>query len=86
MGGAGIIEFFGRLAILLGLFVSTVAAIAALEMLIAYFMAPIPNGYIPLTNGGEAAWLFLAAFLVLAAYGAGKYGLEKALFKKEFWH
>jgi putative oxidoreductase len=85
-GAAGIIEFVGGLAIILGLFVSTVATIAALEMLVALFTVHFKQGLNPLTNNGEPAWLFFAAFLVLAAYGAGKYSLERALLKKEICH
>jgi len=85
-GLAGIIEFFGGLFILVGLFTSIVALIAALEMAAAYFRVHVSNGIIPLTNSGEPAWLLFASFLVLLAYGAGKWSLEKALLKKEFWH
>ena len=83
MGLAGVIEFFGGLAIVIGIFTRLVAAITALEMLVAYFMAHIPQGPIPLVNQGEPALLFFAAFLVLIAYGAGKWNLGKMLFKKE---
>jgi len=77
MGFAGIIEFFGGLAILLGIFVTWVALIAAIEMLIAYFTMHLPNGVLPLGNGGEPAWLFFAAFLVLLTHGAGKWAFSK---------
>ena len=87
MGAAGIIEFFGGLFIMLGLFVSVTALITALEMAVAYFQAHVPSGsFLPLVNRGEAVWLFFAAFLVLFSYGAGKWGLEKALLKKEIMH
>ncbi len=77
MGLAGIIEFFGGLAIAFGILVPFVALIAAVEMLFAWFMVHIKQGFIPLTNAGEAAWLFFAAFLVLLTHGAGKWGLNK---------
>ena len=83
MGLAGVIEFFGGLAIVLGLFMRLTAAIAAIEMIIAYFMAHLPQGSAPLLNQGEPALLFFASFLILLAYGAGKWNLGKALFKKE---
>lgn len=83
MGLAGIIEFFGGLAILLGIFTRLAALIAAVEMLAALFMAHFPQGYILIKNQGEPAALFFASFLVLLAYGAGKWSLGKALFKKE---
>jgi len=78
-GLAGLIEFIGGLFILLGLFTSVVAVIAALEMLVAYFTVHVPTGGIlPLMQqaNGEAPALFFAAFLVLIAFGAGKWSLE----------
>ncbi|MDP3639620.1 MAG: DoxX family protein [Nanoarchaeota archaeon] len=82
-GLAGVIEFFGGLAVLLGFFTRLGAGIAALEMLVAYMYMHRPQGWIPLLNGGEAAWLYFAAFLVLLVYGSGKWSLEKKLLKKE---
>ena len=83
MGLAGVIEFFGGLAIVLGLFTRLTAAIAAIEMVIAYFMVHLPQGQIPLLNQGEPALSFFASFLVLLAYGPGKWSLGKLIFKKE---
>ena len=83
MGLAGVIEFFGGLAIVLGLFTRLTAAIAAIEMVIAYFVVHLPQGQIPLLNQGEPALLFFASFLVLLAYGPGKWSLGKLIFKKE---
>jgi len=83
MGLAGVIEFFGGLAIVLGLFTRLAAVITAAEMIIAYFMVHLPQGQIPLLNQGEPALLFFVSFLVLLAYGAGKWSLGKILFKKE---
>ena len=85
MGLAGLIELLGGLAITLGLFVRLAAFVAALEMIIAYFMAHAPNGLIPLVNKGELALLYVAAFLVIMAFGSRKWSLEKAIFKKEFF-
>jgi len=89
MGLAGIIEFFGGLFILLGLFTSLVALIASVEMLAAYFMIHVPSGGIlPLMQqfNGEPPILFFAAFLVLIAFGAGKWSLERKILGKELWH
>jgi len=83
MGLAGLIELLGGLAIALGLFARLGALFAAIEMPIAYFMAHAPNGIIPLVNKGELALLYFAAFLVIMAFGARKFSLEKALMKKE---
>ena len=84
-GLAGIIEFFGGLAIALGFFTRLAALISALEMGVAYFMVHIPNGLVPILNQGELALLYFAAFLAIMVYGARKWGLEKALLKKEIF-
>jgi len=85
-GFAGIIELIGGLFILLGLFTSIAALISAFNMIGAWIIVHIPKGFIPLTNGGELAALYFAAFLVLIAYGAQAWSLEKILLKKEFMH
>ncbi len=85
MGLAGVIELAGGLLIALGLFTRLAALISALEMLVAYFKVHLPNGLVPIANKGELALLYFAAFLVLVILGAKKWGLEKALFKKEIF-
>ncbi len=82
-GAAGVIETVGGLAIVLGLFVRPVALVTAVEMAFAWFVAHAPKGWNPLQNGGEAALLFFAAFVMLVAHGAGKWGLERAIWRKE---
>jgi len=83
MGLAGTIELLGGLGIALGIFARLAAFIAVIELLIAYFMAHVPNGLIPIVNGGELALLYVSSFLVIMAFGARKWSLEKALMKKE---
>ncbi|HLD00618.1 MAG TPA: DoxX family protein [Candidatus Nanoarchaeia archaeon] len=83
MGLAGVIELVGGILITLGVFTRLVAAIAAVEMLVAFFKMHVSQGWNPLMNGGELALLYFAAFLVMVAWGNGKLSLEKKLFKKE---
>tara|TARA_Y100000310_G_scaffold153608_2_gene153033 strand:- start:4254 stop:4667 length:414 start_codon:yes stop_codon:yes gene_type:complete len=83
MGLAGTIELVGGLLIALGLITRLAALITSLEMLIAYFMAHASNGLVPLVNRGELALLYFAAFLVVLIYGAKKWGLDLAIFKRE---
>jgi putative oxidoreductase len=80
-GLAGVIEFSAGLAIVLGLLTRWAALISAVEMAVAYFMAHFPKGWVPIQNGGELALLFFASFLVLIAYGSGKWCLDKVVFK-----
>lgn len=84
-----LVEFFGGLFILLGLFTSLAALLGAINMLVAYFFVHAKSGGIlPYMQraSGEVAALFFIAFLVLIAYGAGRWALEKTIFKKEFLH
>ena len=82
-GLAGVIEFFGGLAIVLGFFTRLTALIAAVEMIVAYTIVHLPNGLVPILNQGELALLYFASFLILIVYGARKLSLERAILKKE---
>lgn len=75
-GLAGVLEFFGGALIVLGLFTRPVAALLALQMVAAYFIAHLPQGGFPIQNGGELALLFALVFGFLAAAGAGTWSLD----------
>jgi len=81
----GLIEFVGGICIAVGLFTRLAAILGGIVMIVALLFVHFPQGINPLANGGEAALLNLAAFLVMKAYGAGKWSLEKALWKKEMF-
>ena len=81
MGAAGIIETVAGLLIVFGLWTRLAALFGAVTMLVAYFM--VHPGFNPLASGGELAVMYFVAFLVMLRDGAGKYSLEKKLFKKE---
>jgi len=85
MGFVGIIEFFGGLAIAIGLLTRLAALGSVIIMIGAYFKAHFPNGWMPIMNRGELALMFLVAFLIILVQGARKWSLEKALFKKELF-
>ena len=76
MGLAGVLECFGGLLIVLGLFTRPVALVLALEMLAAFFTAHLPRGGFPVENGGELALLYALVFAFLAANGPGPYSLD----------
>lgn len=76
MGFAGILELVGGLLVLLGLFTRPVAFLLAGEMAVGYWLAHAPQGMIPATNMGEAAYLYCFVFLYLAAAGAGPWSLD----------
>ena len=56
-GVSGILEVFGGLAILLGLFTRPVAFVLAGEMAVAYFQFHAPKGWWAVQNGGVSAAL-----------------------------
>lgn len=78
MGLAGILEFFGGLLIVIGLLTVPVALVLMLEMLAAYFMAHLPQGFWPVENGGELALLYLFIFMFLAVGGPGAFSIDRA--------
>ena len=77
---AGTIEFFVGFLILIGLWIHLVAAIAIVQMLMAYLIAHL--AWFPTINNGELAAMYFLAYLILFAYGAGPYSLDTWLAKK----
>jgi len=78
-GLAGGAEFFGGLALLLGLLVRPAAALLAFTMLVAIFSVHIGNGLFMSNNGFEFGLALLAASVSLVISGAGRASLDKAL-------
>ena len=78
MGLAGILEVFGGLLILIGLFTRPVAFILCGFMAVAYFMghASTGNALLPMLNQGEAAVLYCFIFLYLVFAGAGAWSVD----------
>lgn len=84
MGLAGVIEFVGGLAIMLGLMTGIAAFISSGQMAVAYFMAHqfradeagMMLGWLPIENRGELAVLYCFLFLFIAMAGAGKWSLD----------
>ncbi len=79
MLAAGLLEFVGGLAIMLGLSVRPVAFVLSGEMAVAYFMGHAMQGSLlaPMVNQGVPAVLFCFIFLFFAAYGAGKWSVGR---------
>jgi putative oxidoreductase len=76
MGLAGVLESFGGLLVLLGLFTRPVAFLLAGEMAVAYFRMHAPRGVWPILNGGEMAVFYCFVFLFFAAAGGGSWSLD----------
>ncbi|MBC8063211.1 MAG: DoxX family protein [Chlorobia bacterium] len=80
-GIAGVLEFFGGILLILGLFTRPTAFILSGTMAVAYFMAHAPQGFWTVINKGELAVLYCFVFLFISAAGAGPWSLD-ALLKK----
>lgn len=79
---AGSAEFFGGLALLLGLFVRPAALVLAFTMAVALFSVHAANGLFMANNGYEFALAMLAMSAALTATGGGKWSLDAWLAKK----
>ncbi len=78
-GVGGILELFGGLLLLLGLFTRPVAFILSGMMAVAYFGWHAPGGFWPILNRGELAVLYCFVFLYLAGAGGGPWSLDALL-------
>lgn len=76
MGLGGILETFGGLLLLLGLFTRPVAFVLAGEMAVAYFQFHFPQSFWPVINGGVAAVLYCFLWLFFSAAGAGPWSVD----------
>lgn len=82
-GIGGVLEFFGGILIMLGLFTRPVAFMLSGMMAVAYWQFHYyPNGGWPLQNQGVPAVLFCFIFLYMAAKGAGEWSLDALIRRK----
>ncbi|MBG9995716.1 DoxX family protein [Pseudoalteromonas sp. NZS127_1] len=79
---AGSAEFFGGIALAIGLLTRPAAVVAGFTMLIAIFSVHISNGLFMANNGYEYALTLLVVTIVLAIQGAGSFSLDNVLAKK----
>jgi putative oxidoreductase len=75
-GFAGILEFFGGLLLLIGLFTRPVAFIVCGEMAVAYFTVHMPRAFLPIVNRGELPVVLCFVFLYLAFAGGGSWSVD----------
>ncbi|WP_022959462.1 DoxX family protein [Spongiibacter tropicus] len=76
---AGSAEFFGGLALALGLLTRPAALLTAFTMLIAIFSVHIDNGLFMSNNGYEYALTLLVAAVALAIQGGGRFSVDALL-------
>lgn len=79
---AGIAEFFGGLALILGLLTRPAALVSAVTMVVAIFSVHVSNGLFMANNGYEFALSLLAATAALTAFGGGRFALDNAIANK----
>lgn len=76
---AGSAEFFGGLALVLGLLTRPAAVVTAITMLVAIIFVHISNGLFMTNNGYEFALSLFAATLALAIQGGGSLSVDNRL-------
>lgn len=75
-GVAGVLELFGGVLVLIGLFTRPTAFVLSGLMAFAYFLAHAPRDFWPILNGGELAVMYCFVFLYLCVAGAGAWSLD----------
>ncbi|WP_445425369.1 DoxX family protein [Alishewanella sp. HL-SH06] len=78
---AGSAEFFGGIALILGLLTRPAAAVSAFTMLVAIFSVHFEHGLFLSNNGYEFALALLAATVALTIHGAGSYAVDNVITK-----
>ena len=76
---AGAAEFFGGLALIVGLLVRPAAVSLVIAMLVAIFSVHIGKGLFVAQNGYEFALALLGVALALAVGGGGRASIDRAL-------
>jgi putative oxidoreductase len=76
---AGSAEFFGGLALIVGVLARPAAAVLAVTMLVAIATVHLANGFFMSNNGYEFALALLAMSLAVMIEGAGKLSLDKRI-------
>lgn len=80
--GAGSAEFFGGIALIIGLLTRPAAAVLAFTMVVAIFAVHFENGLFMSNNGYEFGLALLAGSVALALSGAGRFSVDNNLTKK----
>lgn len=80
---AGSAEFFGGIALLIGLLVRPASAVLAFTMLVAMFTVHISHGLFMSNNGYEYALSLLAVSVSLLISGAGRFSLDRVLAERK---
>ncbi|MBK1886637.1 MULTISPECIES: DoxX family protein [Marinobacter] len=79
---AGGAEFFGGLALVLGLLTRPAAAVIAFAMLVAIFTVHIGNGLFMENNGYEFGLTLFVVAVALAIQGGGRFAVDNLLLER----
>jgi putative oxidoreductase len=82
MGIGGMLEVFGGLAFVLGLWTRPIAFVLAGEMAVAYFQFHFPQSFWPSVNQGTPAILYCFLFLYFMLAGAGAWSIDAAIARR----
>ena len=74
---AALIETFGGLLLLLGLFTRWAALVMSGEMAFAYFIAHAPKSFYPAVNGGNLDVLYCFVFFYFVFAGGGSWSVDR---------
>lgn len=76
---AGSAEFFGGIALIIGLLTRPAAIVSAFTMLVAMVVVHLEHGFFLATNGIEFSLILLIGSAVIALQGAGKISVDAYL-------
>lgn len=79
---AGSAEFFGGIALIIGLLVRPAALASAFTMIVAIITVHLSSGFLLTNNGYEYALALLAATAALTIQGAGAFSIDNVLGRK----
>ena len=75
------IESTGIVLLILGLFTRYISIFLSFVMLGAIFFVHLPNGFSVENNGFEIPLYYLMFLMLFTSFGAGKFSLDRILFK-----